>query len=461
MMVEASGLRMLLTGDLEPESQRAILATGADLRADVLKVPHHGSSKQEQAFIAATDARLALISVGIDNDYGHPAPRTLELLAREGMTVARTDTAGSIAIVRTGDRLALATRGSPAAAMMPARQLSVGHGMLASVMAARKNSAPKLGDVLLVTGSETFLADRAVRSAIAAVSQGAAEVEVTEHRRRGPRRRRVRRADRPVLVRRRASAGTARCWRTCRRRWSRISSTTRVATSDDVLVVLVHSGGQKGKAVLDKLRKASVNEVVATAPKTWELPQFVVGEIRLLGGGIDERAAAALVDAVGHDLRALAGACSQLVSDSGGKPITPDLISQYFGGRAEVTSFAVADAAIAGRTEPALEQLRWALDCGVAAVLVTSAMAGGLRGLAKYTSAPSGLREADLAREVGVPPWKLKTLKQQARGWTAGGLATAIKAVAQADADVKGASGDAGYALERMVITVSRAHGRR
>jgi DNA polymerase-3 subunit delta len=55
----------------------------------------------------------------------------------------------------------------------------------------------------------------------------------------------------------------------------------------------------------------------------------------------------------------------------------------------------------------------------------------------------------------------LKTLKQQARGWTAGGLATAIKAVAQADADVKGASGDAGYALERMVITVSRAHGRR
>ena len=176
---------------------------------------------------------------------------------------------------------------------------------------------------------------------------------------------------------------------------------------------------------------------------------------------MDERAATALVDAVGHDLRALAGACSQLVSDAGGQAVTAELIGQYFGGRAEVTSFAVADATIAGRTEPALEQLRWALDCGVAPVLVTSAMAGGLRGLAKFTSAPSGLREADLAREVGVPPWKLKTLKQQARGWTAGGLATAIKAVAQADADVQGASGDAGYALERMVITVSRAHGRR
>src|SRR3954452_21266560 len=86
-------------------------------------------------------------------------------------------------------------------------------------------------------------------------------------------------------------------------------------------------------------------------------------------------------------------------------------------------------------------------------------MAGGLRGLAKYASAPSGLRETDLAREVGVPPWKLKQLKQQVRGWTPGGLATAIKEVAQADADVKGASGDAGYALERMVLTSPRSLG--
>ena len=335
--------------------------------------------------------------------------------------------------------------------------------MLGRVMAARKNSAPKLGDVLLVTGSETFLADRAVRSAIAAVSKEAASsdgVEVTE----------INGGDLDVGVFAELTGPSLfAAERVLVLRLLENLPAEMVphlidyagATSDDVLVVLVHSGGQKGKAVLDKLRKASVNEVVATAPKTWELPQFVVGEIRLLSGGIDERAATALVDAVGHDLRALAGACSQLVSDSGGKPITQELISQYFGGRAEVTSFAVADAAIAGRTEPALEQLRWALDCGVAAVLVTSAMAGGLRGLAKYTSAPSGLREADLAREVGVPPWKLKTLKQQARGWTPGGLASAIKAVAQADADVKGASGDAGYALERMVITVSRAHGRR
>lgn len=332
--------------------------------------------------------------------------------------------------------------------------------MLSGDMAARRNSAPALGDVLLVTGTEGFLADRAVRSAVTAVAKSAPEVEVTEliaseldagalAELTGPS---LFAAERMLVLRNLEDLPADVAPRLVE---------YAEGPADDVAVVLVHSGGQKGKALLDQLRKTKVNEVVAAAPKAWELPKFVANEIRSLGGTVDENASSALVDAVGHDLRALAGACSQLVADSRGQAVTSELISRYFGGRAEVTSFAVADAAIGGRTEPALEQLRWALDSGVAPVLVTSAMAGGLRGLAKYSSAPSGLREADLAREVGVPPWKLKSLRQQSRGWTTGGLAAALKAVAQADADVKGASGDAGYALERMVITVCRAHGRR
>jgi DNA polymerase III subunit delta len=312
----------------------------------------------------------------------------------------------------------------------------------------------------LVTGSEAFLADRAARSAVAAVTKGAAGVEVTEMA--------ASDLDAGMLAELTGPSLFAAQRMLVLRNLEDLSPDVGPrlveyagGPADDVAVVLVHSGGQKGKTLLDQLRKAKVNEVVASAPKAWELPKFVANEIRSLGGSVDERASSALVDAVGHDLRALAGACSQLVADSDGQVVTSDLVARYFGGRAEVTSFAVADAAIAGRTEPALEQLRWALESGVAPVLVTSAMAGGLRGLAKYTSAPSGLREGDLAREVGVPPWKLKSLRQQAKGWTAGGLAAAIQAVAQADADVKGASGDAGYALERMVITICRAHARR
>jgi DNA polymerase-3 subunit delta len=121
-----------------------------------------------------------------------------------------------------------------------------------------------------------------------------------------------------------------------------------------------------------------------------------------------------------------------------------------------VTSFVVADAALGGRTGVAMEQLRWALATGVAPVLITSAMASGIRGLGKLITAGGGQREADLAREVGVPPWKLKSMRSQARGWDQGRLATALKAVAVADADVKGAADDPAFALERAVLSVSR-----
>jgi len=56
---------------------------------------------------------------------------------------------------------------------------------------------------------------------------------------------------------------------------------------------------------------------------------------------------------------------------------------------------------------------------------------------------------------VGVPPWKLRTLRVQARDWSDAGLSRAIRAVAQADADIKGAASDASYTLERLVLTVA------
>ncbi|TDW94668.1 competence protein ComEC [Kribbella pratensis] len=109
MMVELDGLRILLTGDLEPESQRAVVATGVDLRADVLKVPHHGSAQQDPGFIAAANARLALISAGRDNDYGHPAPRTLDLLSHDAVRTATTNVSGPLVVTNTNNHLALTT----------------------------------------------------------------------------------------------------------------------------------------------------------------------------------------------------------------------------------------------------------------------------------------------------------------------------------------------------------------
>ena len=108
IMIEVSGIRVLLTGDVEPPGQAALVAAGTDLRADVLKVPHHGSARQDPRFLAATHARFAIASAGAHNDYGHPAPRTVAALTALGMTVLRTDSSGSIAVVSRGDQALVA-----------------------------------------------------------------------------------------------------------------------------------------------------------------------------------------------------------------------------------------------------------------------------------------------------------------------------------------------------------------
>jgi competence protein ComEC len=100
----------LLSGDVETEAQAELLRRGLP-KADILKVPHHGSARQDPAFLAATGARAALISVGADNDYGHPAPLTLNRLRGLGMRVYRTDQGGDLAIVADHGHLAIVPRG--------------------------------------------------------------------------------------------------------------------------------------------------------------------------------------------------------------------------------------------------------------------------------------------------------------------------------------------------------------
>jgi competence protein ComEC len=99
LLVTVRGARLLLTGDIEPEAQEALLRTGADLRADVLKVPHHGSRYQQPDLVDAVDPQVAVVSAGADNDYGHPAPETLAMLQRSDVQTYRTDRDGDVAVV--------------------------------------------------------------------------------------------------------------------------------------------------------------------------------------------------------------------------------------------------------------------------------------------------------------------------------------------------------------------------
>jgi competence protein ComEC len=102
MLVRTDGIRILLTGDIETEAQQALMQSDAIPRVDVFKVPHHGSSRQEFSLFDATDASIALISVGQDNPYGHPAAETLDALEQDGMDVMRTDEDRTVAVVVDG-----------------------------------------------------------------------------------------------------------------------------------------------------------------------------------------------------------------------------------------------------------------------------------------------------------------------------------------------------------------------
>src|SRR5690606_7214796 len=230
--------------------------------------------------------------------------------------------------------------------------------------------------------------------------------------------------------------------------------------ADDVTVVIVHAGGNRGKPVLELAANAGARKVDCPPVKRMaDRLKFVVAETRRLGGTMTDDGARALLDAIGADLRELAMACAQLVSDtasSDGKPrVDADVVARYYTGRAEATSFTVADRAMEGRAADALEQLRWALAVGVAPVLVTGALAQSVRSIAAVRAA-GPKRPADLARELGMPPWKVDRVRKQVRGWTDDAVGKAIHAIAEADSQVKGEAADPAYALERAVVTIAR-----
>jgi competence protein ComEC len=104
--------RVLLSGDVELAAQAQLLDARVDLRADVIKVPHHGSRYTSPELFAAVRPRIALVSVGSGNRYGHPSPVTLRMLVRLGTLVLRTDTGGDTAIVATPTGPRAVTRGT-------------------------------------------------------------------------------------------------------------------------------------------------------------------------------------------------------------------------------------------------------------------------------------------------------------------------------------------------------------
>jgi DNA polymerase-3 subunit delta len=310
--------------------------------------------------------------------------------------------------------------------------------------------------ITLIIGEEELLAERAIGDVVASARAEDPETEVTEIT--GLESGRLAELTSPSLF----GGGKVLVLRSAQDLGKDVTAELLKYAKDpapDVALVAVHHGGAKGKALVDGLTKAGARKVACPkVTKMGERIDFVRAEIRRHGGKISADGARNLLDAVGNDLRELAGACSQLVADTGGK-VDDAAVARYYRGRAEVSGFTVADKAIEGQLAEALEQLRWALATGVAPVLIVSALAQGVRGLAKVGGAPRGARGAALAKELGMPPWKIDRVQRQLRGWSGDGVARALRTVAEADEQVKGGAADASYALEKAVADIVAARG--
>ncbi|MBU3685666.1 MAG: DNA polymerase III subunit delta [Mycobacterium sp.] len=220
------------------------------------------------------------------------------------------------------------------------------------------------------------------------------------------------------------------------------------------VLVVVHSGGGRAKALAGQLRElgAQVHRC-ARITKAPERAEFVRAEFRALQVKADEETVGALLDAVGSDIRELASACSQLAADTGGR-VDVAAIRRYHSGKAEVSGFEIADKAVVGDESGAAEALRWAMLRGVAHVLIADALAEAV-----HTIARVGPRTGDpyrLAADLGIPPWRVQKARRQSRHWSRTTVSTATKLVAGLNADVKGGAADADYVLEVAVAQIAR-----
>lgn len=227
----------------------------------------------------------------------------------------------------------------------------------------------------------------------------------------------------------------------------------------DVSMVLRHTKGVRGKKLLDAIAAAGL-PVVQCDPlkRDSDKVDFVSARFRAAGRRASADAVRSLVEALGSDLRELAAGVQQLVEDTTG-PITPDVVQRYYGGRVEVTGFRVADTAIAGDGATAVTLLRHALATGSDPVPLVAALAVKLRTLAKVAATRG--RGGASAAELGLAPWQVDRARRELAGWTPEGLAAAITAVADADAEVKGESREPQFAVERAVLRVAAARDGR
>ena len=226
------------------------------------------------------------------------------------------------------------------------------------------------------------------------------------------------------------------------------------APAPDVWLFLAHPGGNaRGKKVIDAIAKAKWPVIPAEPLKNdREKLALIASDVRSARRQMDNEAMQALVDALGNDPRAMAGALAQLLSDVSGR-ITLEDVRRYQAGRVEATGYDVADAAVAGHSAKALTLTRHAFATGIAPQVLVAALAMKFRAMAKVSIGGG-------ASSLKMAPWQVDRARRELRGWSDNSLAAAFGAIATADAETKGESRDPQRAIEKAIITICRLRGR-
>lgn len=232
--------------------------------------------------------------------------------------------------------------------------------------------------------------------------------------------------------------------------------------ADGVHVVALYPTGSKSKKTMDRLKAAAESgaklvgrplafDVVAAANIKGRngFIDFATQEFRSLHRRVTRDGLEALVTAVGQDTRMLASSVAQLAADSDADPIDADAVNATFGGVADMPGYEIADAVWSRNKLLALQRLQWAAESAPNNVgpSVVGALAASLRSLIRVR-AMGHAPDADVAREAGVPPFRVRALRERARKWTPDELGAAAIGLARMDASVKGGLSDRNQAMD-------------
>jgi DNA polymerase-3 subunit delta len=235
----------------------------------------------------------------------------------------------------------------------------------------------------------------------------------------------------------------------------------------DLVIVVRHKSGQRGKRVLDALKKARAHVIEAPAIKNdRDKHSFAMHEFRSARRKATPQAVQALIEAVGSDVRELAAACQQLIDDTTGV-IDETVVLTYHGGKVEATGFKVADAALAGDTGEALRLLRHAMAVGVSPVPMVAVIAMKIRQMIKVGAAGRG-PSGHLAKQLGMAPFQVDLARRANQGWDGDRLGRCLQETAAADFAVKGGVATGGnrsvhakdpeFVIERLILTIGELH---